>query len=144
MIHGSYIFHFNEIFLIYCCSVTKLCPTIHDPVGYSMPGFPVSHHLLEFAQVHVHELWCFQTVVREKTLESKEIKPVNLNVNQPWRLIGMTDAEAEAPILWPPDANSQLIGKTLMLGKIKGRRRKGQQSMRRLNGITSCWDYSLL
>ena len=49
----------------------------------------------------------------------------------------MTDAEAEAPILRPPDANSQLIGKTLMLGKIKGRRRKGQQSMRRLNGTSA-------
>ena len=44
-------------------------------------------------------------------LDCKEIKPVNLNGNQPWRLIGRTDAEAEAPILWPPDANSQLIGK---------------------------------
>ena len=59
----------------------------------------------------------------EKTLESpvvcKEIKPVNPKGNQPWIFIGRTDAETEAPILWPLDA------KTLMLGKIEGRRRRG-------------------
>ena len=59
--------------------------------------------------------WCFWTVVLEKTLESpldcKEIQPVNPRGNQPWLFIGKIDAEAEAPILWPPDAKSQLIGK---------------------------------
>ena len=54
--------------------------------------------------------WCFQIVVLEKTLESpldsKEIRPVNPKGNQPWIFIGRTDAEAETPILWPPDANS--------------------------------------
>ena len=58
--------------------------------------------------------WCFQTVVLEKTLESpldhKEIKLVNPKGNQPWVFIERPDAEAEAPILWPPDARSQLIG----------------------------------
>ena len=58
---------------------------------------------------------CFCTVVVEKTcenpLDSKEIKPVNLKENQPWIFIGSTDAEAEAPVLWPPNARSQLIGK---------------------------------
>ena len=61
--------------------------------------------------------WCFQTVVLEKTLESslecKEIKPVNPKGNQPWIFIGRTDAEAEAPVLQPPDMKSQLIGKDL-------------------------------
>ena len=70
--------------------------------------------------------WCFQTVVLEKTLESlldyKEIKPVNLEGNQLWILIGKTstsawDAKAEAPILWPPDAKSWLIGKDPDAGK---------------------------
>ena len=51
--------------------------------------------------------------------------------------------EAEAPILWPPDKKSQLIGKTLMLGKIEGRRRSGQQRMKRLDGITDSIDISL-
>ena len=59
--------------------------------------------------------WCFQTVVLEKILESpldsKEIKPVHPKGNQPWVFIGRTDAEAEAPILWPPDVKSRLIGK---------------------------------
>ena len=59
--------------------------------------------------------WCFWTVVLEKTLESlldhKEIKPVNLKGNQPWIVIEKIDAEAETPILWPPDAKSWLIGK---------------------------------
>ena len=57
--------------------------------------------------------------------------------------IGRTDAEAEAPILWPPDAKSQLLEKTLMLGKIEGRRRRGQQRMRWLDDITNSMDMSL-
>ena len=52
------------------------------------------------------------------------------------------EAEAEAPILWPPDAKSRLIGKTLVLGKIEGGRRR-QQRMRRLDGITDSVDVSL-
>ena len=85
--------------------------------------------------------WCFQTVVLEKTLESplesKEIKPVNSKGNQPWIFIGRTDAEVEAPILWPPDEKSQLIGKTLMLEKIEDKRRRGHQRMRWLDTITN-------
>ena len=82
--------------------------------------------------------WCFWIVVLEKTLEStldcKEIQPVNPKGNYPWILIGRTDAEAEAPILWPPNGKSSLE-KTLMLGKIEGRRR-GQQTMGWLDSIT--------
>jgi len=65
--------------------------------------------------------WCFWTVMLEKTLESlldcREIKPVDLKGNQPWILIGRTDTEAEAPILWLPDANSWIIGKDPDAGK---------------------------
>ena len=65
----------------------------------------------------------------EKTLESpldcKEIKPVNPKGNQPWIFIGMTDAEAKAPILWPPDANSQLIRKAPDAGKDWRQEEKG-------------------
>ena len=65
--------------------------------------------------------WCFWTVVLEKTLEnlldSKEVKQVNPKENQLWGLIGRTDAEAEAPVLGPPDAKSQLIGKDPDVGK---------------------------
>ena len=61
--------------------------------------------------------WCFQVVALEKTLnlDSKEIKPVNPKGNQPWIVIGRT--EAEAPVLLPPDAKSQLIGKYPDFGK---------------------------
>ena len=65
--------------------------------------------------------WCFWTVVLEKTLENpldcKEIKQVNPKGNQYWLFIVRTDAEAEAPILWPPDAKSQLTGKDPDTGK---------------------------
>ena len=73
--------------------------------------------------------WCFWIVVLEKTLEnpleSKEIKSVNSKGNQPWVFIGRTDAEAEAPICWPPDVMSQLIGKDPDAGKDWGQEEKG-------------------
>ena len=73
-------------------------------------------------------------MVLEKTLESpldcKEIQSVHPKGDQFWVFIGCTDVEAEAPILWPPDEKSQLTEKTLMLGKIKDRRRRGRQRMR--------------
>ena len=58
-------------------------------------------------------------------------------------LIERTDVEAEAPILWPPDGIADSLEKTIMLGKIEGRRRKGQQKMRWLDGITDPMDMSL-
>ena len=88
--------------------------------------------------------WCFWTVVLEKTLESplgcKAIQPVNCKGNQSWIFIGRTDAEAETPILWPPDAKSWLIWKNPDAGKVDGRRRRGQQRMRWLDGITDSMD----
>ena len=85
-------------------------------------------------------------MVLEKTLESpldsKEIKPVNPEGNQSGIFIGRTDAEDEPPILWPFNANDSLE-KTLMLGKIEGGRRRGQQRMRWLDGITNVMDMSL-
>ena len=65
--------------------------------------------------------WCLQIVVLEKILESPldsmEIQPVHSKGNQPWIFSGKTDAEAEAPIPWPPDAKSWLIGKVPDAGK---------------------------
>ena len=83
-------------------------------------------------------------MVLEKTLESpldcKEIQPVHSKGDQSWVFIGRTDAESETPILWPPHEKSLLIGKTLMLGGIGGRRIKGRQRMRWLDGITDSMD----
>ena len=91
--------------------------------------------------------WCFWTVVLEKTLESpldyKEIQPVHSKGDQSWMFFGRTDVEAETPILWPPDAKSWLIWKTLMLGKTEGRRKRGRQRMSWLNGITNWMDTGL-
>ena len=91
--------------------------------------------------------WCFWTVVLEKTFEShldcKEIKPVNPEGNQSWIIIEGPVAEAEAPILWPPDPRADSLEKTLMLGKIEGRRRRGRQRTRWLDGITDSMDMSL-
>ena len=73
--------------------------------------------------------WCFWNAVLEKTLESpldcKEIQPVNLKGNQHWIFIGRTDAEAATPILWPPDAESRLIGKDPDAGKDWKQQEKG-------------------
>ena len=64
--------------------------------------------------------------------------------DQSWVFIGRTDVEAEMPILWPPDANADSFEKTLMLGKTEGRRRRGQQRMRWLDGITDSMGMSFL
>ena len=113
-------------------------------------GFSSSHVWmweLNYKESWVPKNWCFWTVVLEKTLASpldcKEIQLVHPKGSQSWIFIGRTDVEAETPILWPPDAKNPLIGKTLMLGKIEGRRRKGWQRMRWLDGITDLMDMSL-
>ena len=91
--------------------------------------------------------WCFQTVVLQNTLESpldfKEIQPAHPKGNQSWIFMGRTDAEAEAQyfghLMWRADS----LEKTLMLRKSKGKRRRGWQRMRWLDGITDSMDMSL-
>ena len=86
-------------------------------------------------------------MVLEKTLENplncKEIQPVHHKGDKSLMFIGRTDVEAETPILWPPDVKSYSFEKTLMLGKIEGRRRRWQQRMRWLDGITDSRDMSV-
>ena len=87
--------------------------------------------------------WCFQIVVLEKAespLVCKEIKPVNPKGNQPWIFIERT--EAEAPVLWPPDAKCRVIGKNPDAGKQRAREEGGDR-MRWLDGITDLMDMSL-
>ena len=91
--------------------------------------------------------WCIRTMVLDKTpespLDSKEIKPVNLKGNQPWILVGRTDAEVEAlcfgHLMWTADP----LKNSLMLGKTDARRRRGHQWMRGLDGIADAMDMNL-
>ena len=83
---------------------------------------------LDYKESWALKNWCFWSVVLEKTFESplycKEIQPVHPKGNQSCIFIGRTDAEAETPILWPPDAKSQLIRKDLLLGEIEMQKEK--------------------
>ena len=102
---------------------------------------------LDYKESWALKNWCFWTVVLEKTLDNpldcKEIQLVHPKGDQSWVFIGRTDVEAETPILWPPDVKNWLIEQTLMLGKIEGRRRRGRQRMRWLDGINDSMDMSL-
>ena len=86
-------------------------------------------------------------MVLEKTLDSpldcKEVQPVHPKGDQSWVFIGRTDDKAETPILWPHTQSFDSLEKTLMLEGIGGRRKRGQQGMRWLDGITDLLDMSL-
>ena len=86
-------------------------------------------------------------MVLENTLEScldcREIQPVHSEGDQPWDFFGRNDAKAETPVLWPLMRRVDSLEKTLMLGGIGGRRRRGRQRMRWLDGITDSMDVSL-
>ena len=86
-------------------------------------------------------------MVLEKTLENpldcKEIQPVHSNGDHPWMFFGRNDAKAETPVLWPLMRRVDSLEKTLMLGGIGGRRRRGRQRMRWLDGISDSMDVSL-
>ena len=71
------------------------------------------------------------------------VQPVHSEGDQPWDFFGRNDAEAETPVLWPPMRRVDSLEKTLMLGGIGGRRRRGRQRMRWLDGITDSMDASL-
>ena len=102
---------------------------------------------LDCKESWVPKNWCFWTVVLEKTLESpsdcKEIQPVNTKGNQSWIFIGKTDAKAETPVVWSPDGKNWLIGKDPDAGKDWSGRRRRQQKMRWLDGITDLMNMSL-
>ena len=86
-------------------------------------------------------------MVLKKTLESpldcKDIQPVQSKGDQSWVFFGRSDAKAETPVLWPPHGRVDSLEKTLMLGGIGSRRRRGQQRIRWLDGITNLMDMSL-
>ena len=96
----------------------------------------------EHQKIYAFELWCWRRLF-DSPLDCKEIQPVHPKADQSWVFIGRTDAEAETPVLWPPYAKSWLFGKDLMLGGIGGRRRRGWQRMRWLDGITNSMGMNL-
>ena len=98
----------------------------------------------ECQRTDAFELWYWRSLL--SPLDKKEIKSVNPKGNQPWIFTGRIDADAEAPVLCPPDGKNSLedpLEKTLMLEEIEGRRRRGWQSTRWLHGITNSMDMSL-
>ena len=110
-------------------------------------GFSSSHVWmwdLNFTESWAPKNWCFWTVVLEKTFESplncKEIQPKG---NECWIFIGGLMLRTATPILGPPDVKRDSFEKTLMLGKIEGRRTRGQQRIRWLDDITDSMDMSL-
>ena len=113
--------------------------------SYSFSSTHVWMWELDYKESWALKNWCFWTVVLEKTLESpldcKEIKPINPKGNHFWIFTGRTDAEAETPILWPPDGKNWLIGKDPDAGKDWGRRRRGQQRMRWLDASPTWWTW---
>ena len=105
-------------------------------------GFSSSHVWmweLGYKESWVLKNWCFWSMVLEKTLESplecKEIQPVSPKGNQSWILIGKTNAEAETPIFWPPDAKTTQRKRPWCLMMIEDRKRRGRQRMRWLDSI---------
>ena len=129
-VHGDWTHEIRKRFLLGRKAMTKLDSMLKqrhhfaskDPYsqGYGLSKSHVWVKELDHKEGWVLKNWCFQTVVLEKTLESpldNKIKPVNPKGNQAWIFIGRTDAEAEAPMLWPPDGKSWLIGKDPDAGK---------------------------
>ena len=106
-------------------SANKYLPS--QSCGFS--SSPVWMWELDYKESWLLKNWCFWTVVLEKTFESplvcKKIQPVNPKGNQSWILIGRTDAEAEMPVFWPPDARNWLIGKDPDAGKDWSQEKKG-------------------
>ena len=102
---------------------------------------------LDYKESWALKNWCFWTVVLGNTLESlldcKEIQPVHPKGNQSWVFIGGTDAEAETPILWPPDVKNWLIRKDSDAGKDWRWEGKGTTEDETVDGITDLMDMSL-
>ena len=107
-------------------------------VVYGCKGWTIKK--AECQRIDVFELWCWRRLLRVPWTARRSNQ---ISYRMDWVFIGSTDVEAETPIFWPPDAKADSFKKTLMLGRIEGRRRRGRQRMRWLDGITDLMDMSL-
>ena len=124
---------------------TKVCPVkamVFPVVMYECESWIIKK--AEHRRIDAFEMWCWRRLF-ENLLDCKEIQPVHPTGNQSWTFMGRTDAEVATSVLFSPDAKNWLNWKdpNLMLGKIEGGRRRGQQRMRWLDGITDTMDMSL-
>ena len=121
---------------------TKVCllqAMVFPVVMYGCESWTIKK--AEHWRIDAFELWCCRRL--KSPLDSKEIQPVHPKENQPWILIGITDAETETPILWPPDVKSWLMWKDHLLGKIEVGRKRGWERLRWLYGNIDSMDMSL-
>ena len=122
---------------------TKVClvkAMVFPVVMYGCESWTIKK--AEHWRIDAFQLWCWRRLLRVPWTARRSNQSILKEIS-PWIFIGRTDAEAETQILWPPDTKSWLIGKDLMLGKIEGRRRRGQQRIRWLDGITNVMDVSM-
>ena len=122
---------------------TKVCLVeviVFPVVMYGCESWTVKK--AEHWRIDAFELWYWRRLLRVPWTD-KEIQPVNPKGDQPWMFIERTDVEAEAPILWPFMWRAYSLEKTLMLGKIEGRKRRGWQRMKWLDGIKDSMDMNL-
>ena len=120
---------------------TKAClvkPIVFPVVIYGCESWTIKK--AEHWRIDAFELWCWRRLLRTPWTASRS---VNCKGNPSWIFTGRIDAETEVPILWPPDVKNWLIGKDHDAGKIEGRRRRGWQRMRWLDGITDFRDMNL-
>ena len=122
---------------------TKVCTVkamVFSVVTYRCENWTIKK--AERQRTDAFKLWCWRKLLRVPWAARRSnqliVKEINFEYSS-----GRTDAEDEAPILWPPDVKSQVTGKTLILGKIDGRRRRGQLRMRSLDGIIHSMDMIL-
>ena len=122
---------------------TKVCTVkamVFSVVTYRCENWTIKK--AERQRTDAFKLWCWRKLLRVPWAARRSnqliVKEINFEYSS-----GRTDAVDEAPILWPPDVKSQVTGKTLILGKIDGRRRRGQLRMRSLDGIIHSMDMIL-
>ena len=135
------------LFLQHLLFITQWCPTLCNPIECSWTPMLLSHfsrvQLLATPWTAAYQAPRSLGFSRQKYWSGVPL-PSPMNLHGPlWMFIGRTDVETEAPVLWPLMQRANSLEKTLMLGKIEGRRKRGWQRMRWLDGITNSVDMSL-